>query len=78
MLIGSEEVFRKDLISEFRSDYSNVFEKLESKLPKPLVPELSITGMVDLDHAHDCRSHQSITGLLIFVGRTPVMAYSKR
>ena len=78
ILIGSEEVFQKDLMSEFRSDYPNALEELDPKLPKPFVPEFSITGLVDSDHAHDRRTRRSITGLFIFIGRTPVMAYSKR
>ena len=53
MLIGSEELFQKDLMSEFQSEYPDAVEELDPKLSKPLVPELSITGLVDSDHAHD-------------------------
>jgi hypothetical protein len=51
---------------------------LDPKLPVPLGPELEITGVMDSDHAHGHMTHQSILGILLFVGRTPVMAFSKR
>ena len=34
--------------------------------------------LVDSDHAHDKVTRQSITGLIMLVGRTPVLYYSKR
>ena len=34
--------------------------------------------LVDSDHAHDLKTRRSITGLLSFVGSTPVMWLSKR
>jgi hypothetical protein len=33
---------------------------------------------VDSDHAHDQATRKSITGIVIFVGRTPVFFFSKR
>ena len=40
--------------------------------------ELQITVLCDSDHAHDCKTRRSITGLLAFVGSTPVYWASKR
>ena len=34
--------------------------------------------MVDSDHAHDQKTRRSLTGLLAFVGSTPVIWLSKR
>ena len=34
--------------------------------------------LVDSDHAHDLKTRRSVTGLLAFVGSTPVMWMSKR
>lgn len=34
--------------------------------------------MMDSDHAHDKITRRSITGLVVFVGRTPVLYFSKR
>ena len=47
-------------------------------MPKPLLNELKITAFVDSDHAHDKVARRSITGLMNFVGRTPVQYMSKR
>ena len=75
---GSESALTKDLASEFSSVYPDAAEELDPKLPKPLIKELAITGLVDSDHAHDKVTRRSITGILLFVGRTPVFAMSKR
>ena len=42
------------------------------KVPEPKVEELDITALVDLDHAHDCLTRRSVTGLLILLGQTPL------
>ena len=51
---------------------------MDKELPKPLLNELKVTAFVDSDHAHDKVTRRSITGLIIFVGRTPVQYMSKR
>ena len=48
------------------------------KVPTHLIDELEIKVFVDLDHAYDRVTRQSITGLLILVVRTPVFIMSKR
>ena len=70
--VGSEEVWKVDLSLELQGCYPDAFEEIDTKLPKPLVPEMDITVLVDSDHAHDKVTRRSITGLLIFLGRTPV------
>ena len=44
----------------------------------PLMKELDITIFVDADHAHDKATGRSITGMVSFVGRTPIYWCSKR
>jgi hypothetical protein len=39
---------------------------------------MEITVFVDSDHAHDQATRKSITGIVIFVGLTPVFYFSKR
>jgi hypothetical protein len=67
-----------DLTLELAASYPEAMEELDSNLPKPLVDEMCITALVDSDHAHDKVTQRSITGLLIFVGCTPVFWMSKR
>ena len=45
---------------------------------KALFDELAVSVYVDSDHAHDEITRRSITGLIIFVGRTPVFALPRR
>jgi hypothetical protein len=39
---------------------------------------LDITVFVDSDHAHDKITRRSVTGLIMFIGRTPVFFMSRR
>jgi hypothetical protein len=47
-------------------------------LPKALIDEMERTVFVDSDHAHDKVTRQSITGMIIFIGRIPVIYSSKQ
>jgi len=53
-------------------------EEINPRFPTPLSSELEITIFVDADHGHDKVTGISITGLLGFVGSTPVIWSSKR
>eukprot|EP00957_Ditylum_brightwellii_P172238 13111713-Ditylum_brightwellii.AAC.2 len=54
-----------------------VKNEAEGKL-EPFFDELVITAYVDSDYAYNKLTRRSITGLVIFVGRTPVLYQSKR
>ena len=43
-----------------------------------LMKELDIIISIDADHAHDKATGRSITGMISFVGRTPIYWFSKR
>ena len=58
--------------------YPDAAEELDANLPTPLVEEISITVFVDSDHGHDKVRLRLITGLIAFLGRTPVLYLSKR
>lgn len=73
-----EEFLYADYSRKMRDVYPEAFEEIDDALPEPLFPEMSITAFVDSDHAHDKVSRRSITGLIIFLGRTPVSYLSKR
>ena len=76
--IGGEEALQIDFTEELGTDYPGACEEVDTKLPEPLVDEMAITVFVDSDHAHDKVTRRSITGIIIFVGRTPVFYSSKR
>jgi hypothetical protein len=63
-------------------DYSEMYpdaaEDVDPQIPRALGKELEITSIVDADHGHDQATRRSISGILLFVGRTPVLAISKR
>lgn len=75
---GAEGHLEIDLSEKFQEQYPDAKEQKDDKLPKPLFDELAITTYVDSDHAHDKVSRRSMTGMIIFVGRTPVFALARR
>ena len=75
---GAKSQLEIDYKDKFKDQYPDAEESLDEKVPKPLLNELQITAYVDSDHAHDKATRRSITGLIIFVGRTPVLYFSKR
>jgi hypothetical protein len=51
---------------------------VDTNVPEPLIDELAITVFVDSDHAHDKITRTSVTGMMIFVGKTPIFFSSKQ
>ena len=63
---------------DFLKDYPDAYEELDPSFPKPFGPCLQQTFLVDSDHAHDKVTRKSLTGLIGFVGSTPVIWFSRR
>eukprot|EP00591_Stephanopyxis_turris_P004569 CAMPEP_0195526764 /NCGR_PEP_ID=MMETSP0794_2-20130614/28047_1 /TAXON_ID=515487 /ORGANISM="Stephanopyxis turris, Strain CCMP 815" /LENGTH=147 /DNA_ID=CAMNT_0040657533 /DNA_START=824 /DNA_END=1263 /DNA_ORIENTATION=- len=68
----------KDFTKELAEQYPDAKEEMDAQIPGPPVDEISLTAFVDSDHAHDKVPRWSITGLMIFAGRTPVFYLSRR
>ena len=68
----------KDFHLDFLGDYPDAREELDPGFPEAFGTPLETTICVDADHAHDLKTRRSITGLLAFVGSTPVVWYSRR
>lgn len=77
-LIGGKDSLSKDFTKIFEDFYPDAIEEVDAKLPEALIDEIAITAFIDSDHAHDCITQRSITGLLILIGRTPCLFMSKR
>jgi hypothetical protein len=72
------EPLSKNTKDEMSIEYPDACEEISKQDPEPRGKELKITVFVDSDHAHDARTRRSITGLLGFLGCTPIMARAKR
>ena len=77
IVIGGKDVSKLNFQDLLQSQYPNATEKIDYKVPKPLVGEMEITAFVDSGHARDKVTRRSITGLLILVGSTPIYFLSK-
>jgi hypothetical protein len=75
---GETECLEINYAESFREQYPDAIEELDANIPEALVDEMQITVFVDSDHAHDKVTRRSITGIIMFVGRTPVYYSSKR
>ena len=67
-----------DVIPDFGNQYDKFEEDIDEKIPKAIMKELDVTIFVDSNHGHDLVTGKSITGVIIFVGRTPIKYFSKR
>ena len=63
---------------DFLEDYPDASEDVATDFPIPYGRELDTSIFFDADHAHDHVTRRSITGLIVFVGSTPVLWQSKR
>ena len=62
----------------WREFYPDAEEELPSDQPTPLGTKARITIFVDADHAHDVVTRRSVTGIILFINKTPVKWISKR
>ena len=59
-------------MESFKEEYPKDVEEIDADLSMPLVEEMEITVFVDSDHTQDKVTRQSITGIIMLVGRTPM------
>ncbi|KAI2489419.1 Reverse transcriptase (RNA-dependent DNA polymerase) [Fragilaria crotonensis] len=77
-LLIDEELRKDSFHPDFLEDYPDAHEDIASDFPKPYGRELETAVFFDADHAHDHVTRRSITGLIVFVGSTPILWHSKR
>jgi hypothetical protein len=58
--------------------YGDLKEEVDPKFPKPLMKALTTAVYFDSNWAHDKKTRRSITGIIAFIGNTPVSWSSKR
>jgi len=73
-----DNVEYEKVLPDFGHQYSDFKEDIDDKLLEAKMKELAITIFIDADHAHDKVTGRSVTGMICFVGRTPVSYISKR
>jgi len=77
-IVLDPEIVKESFHPDFLEDYSGKEEHDPSRFPKPYGRELDTTVLFDADHAHDHKTRRSISGIIVFVGSTPVAFSSKR
>ena len=58
--------------------YPDAQEELPPDMPTPKGNAVKMTTFFDANHAHDLETRRSVTGVLLFLNKTPVQWYSKR
>ena len=76
-LVIDDELRRDSFHPDFLEDYPDANEDVGTDFPEAFGPELETSVFFDADHAHDHVTRRSISGLLVFVGSTPVLWQSK-
>ena len=65
-------------VREMEKDMRDWEEEMDENDPVPMGKPLKITAFVDANWAHDYKTRKSITGIIIYVGSTPVYWKSTR
>ena len=73
-----EELLREDIRTKMHGQYPEALEEVDRDVPKQIMPEMSLMVMVDSDHAHDKITRRSVTGMVTFLGRTPIQGFARR
>ncbi len=74
-----DEALRKDSFHQyFLEDYPDAHEGVALDFPKAYGCELETAVFFDANHTHDHVTRRSISGLIVFVGSTPVLWHSMR
>ena len=63
---------------DFGNQYSDFIEEQDPKVPDQKIKELEISIFVDSNHGNDKITGKSVTGIIVFVGRTQIHWESKR
>jgi hypothetical protein len=77
-LIVDAELQTNSFHPDFLEDYHDAREDIDDGLPIAYGTELMTSVFFDADHAHDHVTRRSISGIIVFVGSTPVLWHSKR
>jgi hypothetical protein len=77
-LIMDDDLRCNSFHPDFLDDYPDATEDVGTDFPMAFGKELDTTVFFDADHAHDHATRRSISGLIVFVGSTPVIWISKR
>lgn len=72
-----DEIQQKQII-DFANQYSYAKEEIDAHFPVPLGDEMKVNIYFDSDHANDKVSGRSISGVIVFIGGTPIIWRSKR
>ena len=64
--------------SDWTGLYPDSKEPIDEDAPEPLVPEITMSIMVDASHASNKIDMSSVASYITFFGQTPIKTYSKR
>jgi len=78
MIFDRDEPNFSKLITNFLKDYPEASEEMDPGFPPSFGPIMETVILIDLDHVHDKKTCRSLAGLIVFIGSTSVLWFSKR
>ena len=64
--------------ADWNDFYPDTQEPIPSNAPEARGPEVQVNCFVDADHAGNCVTRRSHTGVLLYCNRAPILWYLKR
>jgi len=78
LIFDDEDLLKESFHLDFLEDYADAEEDTDFDFPQSYGKELDTTIFWDADHAHDIKTRRSISGIMGFIGSTPVFWKSSR
>ena len=72
--LDPSNIIHADLLHE----YNDASEDIDTNLPKPYGLPLQTSLHAYSDHAHERKIRRSVSGILVYVGKTPVYWTARR
>jgi hypothetical protein len=76
--LNCKATFEKEYVRELQELDLDAYEEVYANVPEPLIDEKSILVFLDLDYVHDKVTRRPVTGMMVFVGQTPIFFLRKK
>jgi hypothetical protein len=78
VIVDEDPIINKELLQnvptthDFKDKYVYAFEAIDEQFPEPIGNELPVSIFFHIDHGHDRKTGESISGVIVMVGCIPI------